>query len=199
VTARIYIEGGGNSKELHTRCQEGFSRLLNLCGFQGKMPRLVACGSRNEAFDRFITASVNAPEHDFIALLIDSEDPIADVEETWTHLKARDGFNKPTGATNDQVLLMVTSMETWFIADRKALINHYGAGLHESALLPLTDLETRTRSAVLKALERATKNCTNAYQKGKESFKLLALLDPDTLEQQLPSFQRFRRILNEKL
>ena len=41
----IYLEGGGESKELHSRCREGFRKLLEKNGFKGNMPRLVACGS----------------------------------------------------------------------------------------------------------------------------------------------------------
>ena len=35
VSASIYLEGGGDSKELHIRCREGFRKLLENCGFQG--------------------------------------------------------------------------------------------------------------------------------------------------------------------
>ena len=56
MNARLYIEGGGDSKQLHTRCREGFRKLLERCGFGGRMPRLVACGGRNSTFDDFSTA-----------------------------------------------------------------------------------------------------------------------------------------------
>ncbi len=42
----IYLEGGGESKELHSRCREGFRKLLEKNGFKGNMPRLVACCDR---------------------------------------------------------------------------------------------------------------------------------------------------------
>lgn len=64
---------------------------------------------------------------------------------------------------------------------------------------PLTDLEERRRDDVQNRLVHATRNCSNAYAKGKRSFEVLEKLDPTTLAQQLPSFARVRRILNDKL
>ena len=46
---RIYVEGGGDAKDLRTRCREGFHKLLENAGFTGRVPRIVASGSRNEA------------------------------------------------------------------------------------------------------------------------------------------------------
>ncbi len=40
MSATIFLEGGGDSKELHIRCREGFRQLLEKCGFKGRMPRL---------------------------------------------------------------------------------------------------------------------------------------------------------------
>jgi len=75
VNAIIYLEGGEESKELHSRCREGFHKLLEKNGFKGKMPRLKACGSRNSAFNDFRIAH-QSKTHPFIALWIDSEDPV---------------------------------------------------------------------------------------------------------------------------
>ena len=38
MSARLYIEGsatGADSKEMQSRCREGFSKLLQKCGFAG--------------------------------------------------------------------------------------------------------------------------------------------------------------------
>jgi hypothetical protein len=87
---RIYLEGGGSSRELHSRCREAFQKLLERMGFQGRMPRLVACGGRGNAFDDFRTA-FDTGGHDYVALLVDSEEPIADIKATWSHLLAQGG------------------------------------------------------------------------------------------------------------
>jgi hypothetical protein len=53
--SRIYVEGGGESKEMHARCREGFRTLLENSGFKGRVPRIVACGGRDAAYDAFAT------------------------------------------------------------------------------------------------------------------------------------------------
>ena len=52
----IYVEGGGDSKDLHVRCREGFKKLIGKAGFRDRMPGIVACGGRQHAFDMFRTA-----------------------------------------------------------------------------------------------------------------------------------------------
>jgi hypothetical protein len=198
VNAILYLEGGGDSKELHTRCREGFRRLLEACGFSGRMPRLVACGGRSSAFDDF-TAAHRAKNATFVGLWIDSEDYPEDGERTWVHLKVRDGWEKPEGAQDDQVFLMTVCMETWIVADRKALREQYGRQLQESGLPPLSDLEQRPRHDIQDKLVHATRNCVGPYAKGRRSFEVLARLTPETLERLLPSFARARRILGGKL
>ena len=199
VSARIYIEGGGDSKYLRIQCREGFRKLFERCGFSSRMPRMVACGSRGNAFGDFQTACRNAGAEQYIAMLIDSEDPMSDIDQPWAHLDVRDGWSKPSGADDAHVLMMVTCMETWIVADRKTLRNHYGSTLQDSALPALHDLELKNRSSIHDALLRATRNCTNAYNKGKRSFEVVGKLDPDALQQHLPSFARCKRLLDAKL
>jgi len=200
VTAKILLEGGGDAKDLKTRCREGFSKLLKKIGFSGAhVPRLVACGGRGAAYDRFKTAHENKNTGDYVAMLIDSEEPLDDVDATWQHLRIRDGWNKPIGAEGEQVLFMTTCMETWILCDRTTLRAHFGAKLQESALPAFVDLEERTRGTVQESLVRATRNCSNAYAKGKRSFELLSKLDPAVLDTHLPSFRRMKRILNDRL
>ncbi len=199
MSAYIYIEGGGDSKELRTRCREGFRKLLERCGFKGKMPRLVACGGRGAAFDDFATAHGNARAGDFIALWIDSEAPMRDIERAWHHLKAHDDWNAPAGSNDEQVLLMVTCMETWIVADRPTLKSHYGKNFKDSRLPARTNMEKRKPDEIQNRLVNATQNCKNAYAKGRRSFEILGKLDPDELQRHLPSFARCKRILKVKL
>ncbi len=200
MSARIYIEGGGDdSKELKIRCREGFRRLLEKCSLKARMPRLVACGGRDSTFDDFSTAHQNNSGNAYIALLVDSEEPVADIEQPWAHLKARDGWDKPAGATDEQALLMTTCMETWIASDRPALREHYGAKLRENALPALVNMESRHRHDVQDALCNATDDCKNAYEKGKRSFEVVAELNPSELRKHLPSFKRFERMLKARL
>jgi hypothetical protein len=76
---------------------------------------------------------------------------------------------------------------------------HYQQRLNENPLPHPNGLEARERRNVQDGLERATKDCQNAYAKGKRSFEILEKLDPAVLEQHLPSFVRVVRILEGKL
>ena len=204
MTAHLYIEGGGNSKQEKIRCREAFASLLKSQGFSGRMPRLTACGGRGAAFDDFKTAHAAAKPGHFIGLLIDSEDPLAMPKDpleqrTWEHLRQRDGWATPKRATDQQVLFMTTCMETWIAADRPTLRTHYGQGLNEKQLPPTDQLESRHRHAVQDAIQNATSNCSNAYRKGKRSYEVLAKLNPAVLDGLLPSFARAMAILDKKL
>lgn len=201
VAVTIYVEGGGSSKELRTRCREGFSKLFEKCGFKGRMPAIVSCGSRSAAFKDFGTAWAARKNDTICLLLVDSEDPVQDVESPWKHLAERvdDQWKKPAKADDRHALLMTTCMETWIIADRTALREHYGEDLQESALPSLQELEALSREEIQECLVRATRDCRNRYQKGTRSFQILAKIDPRTLKEHLPSFVRCLQVLEEKL
>jgi len=162
VKSHIYIEGG-ESKEDQVRCREGFRTLLEKFGLTGRLPRLSACGGRNSAFDDFKTAHANSNSGGYVAMLVDSEDPVMDTDKTWDHLKSRDNWDKPAGAIDEQVILMTTCMESWIVSDRAALEAHYGHKLQRSALPPLENLERRGRNDVHDKLVHATRDCSNAY------------------------------------
>lgn len=196
MSARIYAEGGG-SKSVDIELRKGFKRFWERCGFQGRLPRMFPSGGRRSVYEDFKNHVTEGDAQDFVGLLVDSEDPVNDIERTWDHLNNRDGWEKPTNADDEQALLMTTCMETWIAADRNALCERYSRrGLNENMLPPLTDLEARSRQDVQTRLRRATQN---QYAKGEESFTILGELNPSTLEQHLPSFKRARRILNQKL
>ncbi|HRI56121.1 MAG TPA: DUF4276 family protein [Anaerolineae bacterium] len=124
---------------------------------------------------------------------------MTDIEATWQHLNKHEGWRQPLTADDEQVLFMITCMETWIIADRATLAKHFGSSLKQSALPSPKDLEARNCHTIQESLEQATRDCSSPYRKGKRSFEILAKLNPDTLEQLLPSFSRSRRILNERL
>ena len=193
----IYLEGGAKG-ELNARCREGFRKLFEKCGLEGKMPALVACGSRSQAFKNFKTEVKKKSDKAFIVLLVDSEDPVKDIEKPWEHLRNREGdkWEKPEGITDENVFLMTTCMETWIACDRDMLRKHYGSNFKESALPALPGIENKSRQNILKSLEKAT---NQKYSKGKHSFAILAKINPSTIQQYLPSFARMLRILREVL
>lgn len=205
VKVTIYVEGGGNSKELQSRCREGFRKLIEKTKV-ARNPAIVACGSREQTFKKFKTAA-SVADGEFPLFLVDSEDPVKvtdenpDSTEAWNHLKARDNWDKPSGVANDQAQLMTTCMETWIMADQPALSVFFGQHLQTSALLPVLNLEARTRDEVQDKLVWATRDCgkDRSYAKGKRSFKVLEHLNPETLRKHLPHFRRFASTLERYL
>ena len=192
----IFVEGGGDSKELRTRCREGFHKLFEKCRLPQSI-RLKARGGRDAAFDSFKTAHNGKAPGEYVAMLIDSEEPV--LATPWEHLRRRDpSWIKPLGATDEQVLLMTTCMETWIVSDRATLRLHYGGSLNENPLPSAVNIEQRPRDIVQESLSSATRSCGNAYQKSRRSFEILGKLNPEALKD-LPSFARMRRILQERL
>ncbi len=205
--AILFAEGGGSgpdSKNLSIQCREGFKKLLVKSGLKESSFKVRARGSRKKAYDDFVTAH-NQKQIPYIALLVDSEDPIVDIEKTWDHLKARPGdeWPRPDGATDEQVLLMATCMETWIVADQEGLKRYFEAYkpcVRYKSLPSTVNLEARDRHTVQDALTIATKDCGNYYAKNKRSFEALANINPKVLESlPLPSFVRILRILRRKL
>ena len=125
-------------------------------------------------------------------LLVDSEGRVAPAHSAWQHLKARpgDGWDRPNGASDDQAFLMVQVMETWFIADREALRTFFGNRFKDNAIPAWPNLEAVPKQGVYDALDRATAECgEKRYEegtKGRLSFKLLATISPEKVENASP-------------
>ena len=189
MSVKVYVEGGGDGKSLRSACREGFKNFIKKTGLSGMMPRIVACGGREKAYDRFKTAHLNKDETSL--LLVDAEES---VQETgpWQHLKAREDWDPPNGATEDQCHLMVQSMESWFLADQDALKEFYGQGYRQNALRQNPQIEQIAKDDVLDGLDRAARETSKrGYHKGTHSFEILAKLDPEKIKNASPHAKRF--------
>lgn len=213
---KVYIEGGGNSRSLLNECREGFRRFLEKAGLEKSMPRLVACGSRNEAFDSFCTA---LKQDEDALLLVDSEDIVGTEykeEEndyaTWKpfdFLSARDGwsFEKKKVPVeklpkSDRGHLMVCCMESWLVSDIDNLRRFYAQGFDDKPLLAIgTHPEASAKKSVYDALRRATARTKTKgeYGKGPHSFKILATTNPDVVAKVSPWAKRFIECLKERM
>ena len=200
VIAEIYAEGGGPvNTSTNSRCREAFTRLLQNCGLDSTTFQVTACGGRGEAWNDFQDAHADAEGAYYVALLIDSEEPVANIDETWPHLEDKDKWPRPREAQDDQVLFMTRCMETWIVADRSALREQFGPNIQAGDLPEIDNLEQFSPGNLKDRLESATQLCLDPYNKGRNSFEVLGNLNPDVLEQHLPSFHRTRRILSDKL
>jgi len=192
VKTKIYVEGGGDTNALRTKCRRGFSEFFRKAGLEGCMPRIVASGGRQSAYDDFCTALKKAGNDEFIALLVDSEGPVTTNGSPWIHLANRDGWARPATANDDNAHLMVQCMEAWFIADRVSLAEFYGQGFSLGALPSRTDVENIPKADLFAALTQATRatRTKGEYGKGKHSFDILARLDPEKVKAASPYASR---------
>jgi len=201
VELRLYVEGGGDSKLLRTACRQGFCEFLQRAGLKGHMPRVVACGSRRQAYDDFCTAQTQ--KKSAAMLLVDSEDTVT-VNSPWAHLLQRSGdqWPVPPGSADDDCHLMVQCMESWFLADRDALSAFFGQGYNAGALPAAGNpIEAISRHSIYQALAAATNKCKtkSPYEKGEHSFKLLQRIDPNEVAIGSPWAARFVSILKRKM
>ena len=198
VSIKVFVEGGGNgNKSLKTACRKGFNEFFNKAGLEERVPRTMVCGSRNNAFDDFCTAMDNTGDNDFPILLVDSEDPVSLGDAPWLHLKERDGWVKPTGATDDQAHLMVQCMEAWFMADKDCVERFFGQGFKRNLLPSQTDIESIPKDDLFDKITNATRNTVTMgkYGKGAHSFELLALIDPQLVQDASPHAKRLLETL----
>lgn len=188
MTAVLYVEGGGSGKALRLECRKGFAQFIAGAGLEGRMPKIVASGSRQNAFDDFQHA-LNATRNTRTALLlVDSEGPVGANTGAWAHLRARDGWHRPDGAADDSAHLMVQCMEAWFLADKECLASFFGQGFNRNALPGRPEVEAIPKNDVLTGLKNATRQSRpkGEYGKGRHSFAILGATDPTRVLESSP-------------
>jgi hypothetical protein len=191
VTTKLYVEGGGDSKALRIECRRGFSEFLKKAGLAGRMPRIVACGGRQNAYESFRVAVERTSIPSLPLLLVDAEEAV-EGEDPWEHLRHRDRWERPSAARDDQCHLMVQCMEAWFLADRAALEHHFGQGFRATALPANPRVEEIPKTDLIEGLDRAARGAAHGrYAKGDQSFRILAHLDPAKVEAAAPYARRF--------
>lgn len=182
MSVRVYVEGAGDYKhsDSATACRRGFRELFEKLGLPARQFSVHACGSRFQTFSDFRKAVRQYPD-DFVILLVDSEGPV-ETPSAWAHLQARDGWQRPAVAIEDQAHLMVQCMEAWFLADRKALIEFYGQGFLADSLPGQPNIEQIPVRSLLSALKHASKQTSKgSYHKTRHAFALLMGIDPQIL------------------
>jgi hypothetical protein len=166
------------------------------------MPRVVACGTRHDAYDLFCTALQQAHPIGFPILLVDSEGPIAAGTSPWEHLKNReeDNWDRPRAAADEHAHLMVQCMEAWFLADRENLRTFFGQDFKDGALPSRTDIENISKDDLYRGLADATRHCPTKgeYRKGKQSFEILALIRPQMVCEASPFANRLVQTLLQR-
>ena len=186
MSVKLYVEGGGEGQLQDTLFRQGWKHFFEAAGLSGKLPSVVRGQGRTQTFDLFATAVTHPRRGALPLLLVDSEDPVEEGHSVWQHLTVRDGWDRPSGAGDDQAFLMVQVMETWFLADRELLRRYFGSSLRENHLRQWPSLEAVPKATVFDVLAKATAACQKRYAKGKVSYELLGQLSPDPVEAACP-------------
>lgn len=206
MRVKIYVEGGGDQARLKRECRRAFSKFFEKAGFKGRMPRVVACGSRGSAYDDFCTAVKTTTDEELPLLLVDSEAPVQpqhqqeDQFDPWGHLQARDDWSQPANTDGEQAHLMVQCMEAWFLADRQCLQDFFGNHFQANALPGNPNIEAIEKQQIFDALKKSTRHTQKGeYGKGSHSFKILEMVDPARVFKQSPWADRLRDKLDREL
>jgi len=123
VTVRLYVEGGGDSKRLKTQCRRGFRKFIEKAGLQGRMPRIVACGGRQRAYDSFATALAAGTSTPM--LLVDAERRVTDAS-AWEHLPREVVVEAIVNAVVHRDYTDSSSVQVMLFADRLEVMNSGG-------------------------------------------------------------------------
>lgn len=184
---KLYVEGGGSGGYLRTECRRAFSEFLKKSGIKSGLPRVVACGSRSNAYQDFCTAIGNG---ELAILLVDSECAVFD-KSVWDHLKNRkgDGWTRPDKIKDDQCHLMIQCMESWFLADIDAVSGFYGKSFN-AGRLPKNQPEEVAKEDLFNALNAAIGD-GDGYKKGRDSFRILEKIDTEKVCEKCPSAKAF--------
>ena len=194
----IYMEGGGNTAATKAALRQGMDAFLtelkSLAQEKSWHWKLVCCGGRDQAFKRFKNAR-STLDATIVVLLVDAENHVN--TRPCAHLVARDGWDL-AGVPDDDVHLMVQTMEAWIVADPRALEVYYSQNFSGNALPNAINLETVAKAAVASALERATHATHKGpYQKIRHASDLLKKIDPIIVRQRCPSCERLFRVLGK--
>jgi hypothetical protein len=197
---RLYIEGGGNSKNtkflMHQGFNKFFSPIAELAQTHKIRWKIIICGSRNNAFRDFSIA-LKAHPNAFNVLLVDAEGPVNTT--ACQHLKQRDNWELAQ-VDDEQCHLMVQTMEAWLIADIDTLKKFYGQGFKENSIPKNPNVEQIDKQQLEPSLKAATRKTSKGeYHKIQHASKLLALLNVDKVRLAAPHCERIFTVLTQKM
>ena len=187
---RVYVEGGGD-KDSKARLREAFSRFFSeprvYAQSRGIAWRVIPCGSREDTYNAF-RLGTRYHRGSAVLLLVDAEAPVAGTERE--HLVAHDRWDL-SFAEDDSIHLMTEVMESWLVADGKALAGFYGQGFAAASIPKRKNVEEIAKEDVEKALKDATRNTQpGTYHKTRHAPKILESLDPATVRARAPRCER---------
>lgn len=207
----IYVEGGGETRDLQVGMRQGFDGLLRKQKEAARLKRMtwkvVPEGGREQTYRAFCNAVHKSPEN-INVLLVDAEeplhlgavdpDPTVEARARVGHLRRRDGWDfnavEPT-----RIHLMIRAMEAWIVADPEALRGYYGQGFNPAQLPARQNLEEEPKASLFGALTKATRNARSKgeYAKRRHAADLLPLLDTTQVARRCPRLGIFTAWLDQ--
>ena len=196
----IYMEGGGDDDERQAALRTGMESFLQRGMADGApSPRVVPCGGRSDTFARFRRAVARGKEG-IAVLLVDSEQRVTAATARAHLLQRPEDRWDLSFATEDQVHLMVQTMETWIVADSQALALYYGDGFSQDKLPETDDLEGVRKQTILDALRTATENSVRKrFHKVWHARDMLRRIDPETVRKHCPACRRLFETLAKEI
>lgn len=184
---RVYIEGGGQGGTSDNDFRRGWKRFLielhDLARNNGYHGLEVVRGrGRAETFHGF-KKYMNEHPDDLCVLLVDAEMAVPDGARVWDIVSQRDGdkWQRPTWATENHLYLMTHFVETWLLTDQDALKAYFKRGFN-SASLPTTNLEHRTKDEIEQALQRATRDSSKGAYRHGQAHEIMEIVNPDKVK-----------------
>lgn len=187
MVVRIYFEGG---RHLRESFGEFFRELHDLARERRGRVRLISGGAT--AVQDFMTALHKHPD-EHVVLLIDCEGAAEDCSPAKLQRRFQSVWKPPRGVRVDdgRVFRMTQIMESWFLADRRALQSYYQEGFQENALPGHADVEQAPKQDVLNGLESATRRTRKgAYSKTSHATGILRMIDPQLIRAASPECDR---------
>ena len=193
----IYLEGGGDTAGTRAALRQGMDAFLQpmkqAARDKALLWKLIACGTRSEAYKGFRNAINDSEGDEVVVLLVDAEEPVNRLASD--HLRNRDGWDLGL-ASDDIIHLMVQTMETWIVADPNTLGVHYGQGFKTNVLPKARNLETVSKSDIAHRLKEATRQTLKGpYHKTRHASDLLKRIDAERVKKRC----RHCRLLFDKL
>lgn len=193
----IHFEG---SSDLKPGFHKLFERHRHRAQRQRVRFKLIAGGSSAETVKDFLRSCVVWPSSLNI-LLVDSEAPVVNTLSAIQTLRNESFWDRNVDCGDGQIQLMVQAMEAWFIADPRALTEHFGHNFNVNALpspqnaekTPPNELKVAIRSGLLRGHRR------REYDKVSDGAKLLQLIEETTVSQYCPHFKRLMDFLSQAI
>lgn len=198
---RLYIEGGGDTKNTKFLIHQGFNKffrqLAEIAQNRSVKWKIIVCGSRNNAFRDFKIALKAHPKA-FNVLLVDAEAPVK-TTNACQHLKQSDNWDL-AHIDEEQCHLMVQTMEAWLIADIETLKKFYGREFKENVLPKNPNVEQIDKKQLEPSLKAATRKTSKGeYHKIQHASKLLALLNVNQVRAVAPHCDRIFTVLMQRM